>query len=92
MAITPAAPAPPHYHVDFEHPQVSDLLAGLAVGLVGISLCTIFVLLRVYAKAALAKSFSIEDICVVAAWTLAIAVQVMFICESDIDRNARYWN
>lgn len=82
MAVTPAAPAPARYHVDFQHPQVNDLLAGLAVGFVGISICTIFVLLRVYAKAALAKAFSVEDLCVIVAWILAIAVQVIFICKS----------
>lgn len=82
MAITPAAPAPPRYNVDFQHPQESDLLAGLIIGFVGITICTVFVLLRVYAKAVLAKSFAIEDVCVVVAWLLAIAVQVIFICTS----------
>ena len=80
MPLIPAAPAPANYRPDLQHPQVTDLQAGLSVAFIGIGISTAFVLLRFHIKAAGAKIFAVEDVCVIVSWALVIALQSIFIC------------
>jgi hypothetical protein len=57
----PLFPAPQGYVVDMANPQRIGVAANFWIGGVGMFLATIFLCIRVYTKAFLAKSFAADD-------------------------------
>jgi hypothetical protein len=57
----PIFPAPPGYVVDLENPQRKGEAANFWIGTVGMIVSAIFMVIRVYTKTLLAKSFTADD-------------------------------
>ncbi|KAH8812675.1 hypothetical protein F5884DRAFT_672947 [Xylogone sp. PMI_703] len=60
---TPKAvlPAPPGYHVDFEHPQQYGNTQGYWVSGIGITIASFFLFVRIYTRAVILRTFALED-------------------------------
>ncbi|KAI4665159.1 uncharacterized protein J4E88_010607 [Alternaria novae-zelandiae] len=58
----PIFPAPPGYIVDVDNPQRTGEAANFWIGTLGMIIAAIFMAIRVYTKARLAKNFTSDDI------------------------------
>ncbi|KAK4504900.1 hypothetical protein PRZ48_002863 [Zasmidium cellare] len=64
LADLPAATAPPRYTQDLINPpETKHISAGITISIVGMVISTLFILLRVYTKTRLARTFGIDDMC-----------------------------
>ena len=68
LSKVPAATAPEGYTVNFDDPQTTQRNVGMIISIVGMALSTLFILLRVYTKAYLARLWGIDDVAMVLAW------------------------
>lgn len=78
---TPAAPAPHGYEHNLKDPQTQGIVAGCWVGIVGTVVASLSLALRIYTKAVLAKIFGWDDVALVVAWAVALAVQIIILCK-----------
>ncbi|KAI4644072.1 uncharacterized protein J4E78_009655 [Alternaria triticimaculans] len=78
----PIFPAPPGYIVDVDNPQRTGEAANFWIGTLGMIIAAIFMAIRVYTKARLAKNFTSDDIALLIAWCFSIAIQVPILCAS----------
>lgn len=81
MDTQPAAPAPSGYVVHMKNPQTNDLELGVAIGIAGIAIATIFLLLRLYTRVAFTKSLGLDDVFITLSWALSTAFQGLVLCE-----------
>lgn len=68
LSKVPAATAPAGYTVNFDHPRTTYRDVGMIISIVGMALSTLFILLRVYTKAYLARLLGIDDVAMIFAW------------------------
>lgn len=68
-------PAPAGYNVDFANPMRTGNIAGYWVTGVGMILSTSFLMMRLYTKIFIIKSFSVDDVTLISSWCFGIAVQ-----------------
>lgn len=62
MAHLPAASAPPGYTQDLvDPPETKHIAAGITISIVGMVASTLFISLRTYTKAFLARMFGVDD-------------------------------
>lgn len=62
LADLPAATAPPGYTQNLVHPpETKHINAGITLSIVGMTISTLSILLRVYTKAYLSQTFGVDD-------------------------------
>jgi hypothetical protein len=81
MDMQLAAPAPPGYVVHMKNPETNDLELGVGIGTAGITISTIFLLLRLYTRVAFTKSLGLDDLFITLSWALSTAFQGLVLCE-----------
>ncbi|KAF2168178.1 hypothetical protein M409DRAFT_21622 [Zasmidium cellare ATCC 36951] len=80
LADLPAATAPPGYTQDLINPpETKHINAGITISIVGMVVSTLFIILRVYTKAHLARNFGVDDVAMLFAWMLSIGLQIMVV-------------
>ncbi|KAI5367842.1 hypothetical protein Slin15195_G029750 [Septoria linicola] len=79
LTKVPAASAPDGYKANFDDPETRHREAGMIISVVGMVLSTAFILLRVYTKTYLARLWGIDDVAMIVAWMISIALQTMVI-------------
>ena len=68
LANTPAASAPPGMASNLENPQTKPTQAGIVLAILGMCVATLFLIVRVYTKAVLARLFGLDDVLLILSW------------------------
>ncbi|KAF1940627.1 hypothetical protein EJ02DRAFT_435494 [Clathrospora elynae] len=79
----PISPAPAGYVVDLLNPQRNGEAANFWVGTLGMIVAALFMGIRLYTKAKLAKSITWDDGALVIAWCFSMAIQVPILFQYD---------
>ncbi|USW58983.1 hypothetical protein Slin15195_G123020 [Septoria linicola] len=79
LAHTPATSAPPGMVSNLENPTTKNTSPGMVLSIFGMCLATLFLMVRVYTKAFLARLFGIDDVALIISWVLSMAVQISIV-------------
>ncbi|KAL3496538.1 hypothetical protein BJX62DRAFT_232207 [Aspergillus germanicus] len=72
-------PPPPGVTPDPNNPHRRFRTTNLIIGAVGMSLCTIFLAMRIYTKAHLLHRFWLDDVFIIIAWIFSLATQIIIL-------------
>ncbi|KAJ0422220.1 hypothetical protein BJY00DRAFT_311282 [Aspergillus carlsbadensis] len=77
--IPTITPPPPGVTPNPNNPHARFRTTNLAIATVGMSLCTVFLVMRIYTKAHLLHRFWLDDVFIIMAWVFSLATQIIIL-------------
>ncbi|MCJ1461458.1 hypothetical protein MMC07_000055 [Pseudocyphellaria aurata] len=92
MALMGVIPPPPGVTANFVNPEQKGKEI-YTLGILGIISSTLFLLMRIYTKVRINRSFKSEDVCVVLAWFCSVATVLLVLVSYQQNGEGRHiWN